>query len=327
MSIPTRAIRSRGTVPETIVANLSPDMSIHGLLAADFLINPSKTPYWAEILPILADFEDSLPFFWPAKLQELLPTGAKNLLTKQQDMFHQDWQRFNNGFPTTTMQDYLYSWFVVSTRAFYYETPETLAYPWHDRLALLPVADLFNHSTTGCSVSFSATGYTITADREYSEGDELSTSYGNHSNDFLLAEYGFVLTDNERDGVCLDAQILSRLNAKQKAHLQRHCLLGDFMLQSQSRVCDRTWVALQLICGAVTEIELDELINGKEDPGNPPAAAKKLLLSILAEFLEEIGKYRQKILACNLGSQAKQSLLLHRWEQIDELVRSAISLN
>ncbi|KGQ10280.1 Serine/threonine-protein kinase haspin [Beauveria bassiana D1-5] len=43
--------------------------------------------------------------------------------------------------PDLEEQEYLYSWFLVGTRSFYYEIEETLSYPSHDRLALLPPGD------------------------------------------------------------------------------------------------------------------------------------------------------------------------------------------
>lgn len=112
-------------------------------------------------------------------------------------------------------------------------------------MALQPVADLFNHtdlqgqpppsrssstestdaaqgnstSTSpddkrGCHVSYDDGGFTITTSRPYETGEELHICYGQHGNDFLLVEYGFLLTSNRWDEVRLDEVILPLLEAR-----------------------------------------------------------------------------------------------------------------
>ena len=41
---------------------------------------------------------------------------------------------------------------------------------------------------TQCDVKFNADGYTLSASENYEAGDEVYMSYGDHPNDFLLAE-------------------------------------------------------------------------------------------------------------------------------------------
>ena len=72
---------------------------------------------------------------------------------------------------------------IINTRTFYYVTAQMEAYPPDDRLALLPVADLFNHAAGGCQVSFTPDGcFSVCADRVYRAGEEVYVSYGEHSN-------------------------------------------------------------------------------------------------------------------------------------------------
>lgn len=322
MTVPIKTIRSLSTVSKTISSKLPQDASIHGLLAADLLFNPPKATHWGKLVPKLADFQEQVPYFWSKSLQELLPVEAKTLLAKQQATFRRDWEQFKIGFPDTNMQDYLYAWFLVSTRAFYYETPQTLLYPWHDRLALLPVADLFNHAATGCSVSYSLSGsYTITADREYLEGEEVCTSYGHHSNDFLLAEYGFVLPDNSADLVSLDDVILPKLSGEQKASLNEKGELGNFMLSADSKPCDRTKAALhQLLNGAATKSD------GGLDSQNTPSGTDALLSSLLAELLNRIKSTRKAIFTSDAGTASQRAVLVQRWDQIEAILKQSIEV-
>jgi hypothetical protein len=119
-----------------------------------------------------------------------------------------------------------------------------------DRLAILPIADLFNHAGVRCESEFSPEKFTFIADRGYCVGEEVHLSYGSHSNDFLLAEYGFVLTDNRWDAVCLEDAILPFLNEEQKNVLKDRGFLGNYMLDPEPGGCFRTQPALRILCCA-----------------------------------------------------------------------------
>ncbi|KAK2592197.1 hypothetical protein QQS21_010116 [Conoideocrella luteorostrata] len=316
MTIPVHAIRSLDKIPQSITAKLPPDMSIHGLLAAEITLYPARLTSWAKIVPKMADFEDCMPYFWPVTLQHYLPKEAKNLLEKQKYMFSKDWDMYRQAFPTSIMQDFMHAWFLVSTRSFYHETCQTSLYPWHDRLALLPMADLFNHAATGCHVCYSSEHYTITTDREYLNGEEVHISYGDHSNDFLLAEYGFILPDNSHDRVCINDLILGELQAEQRAFLKDKGALGDFMLSVQSQPCSRTKVALQLLCDTVT--------NDKLDSCHTRSGTDLYLPQLLTKFLDEIQDIKKAILGNIAGNSTQQSLLMQRWNQIEVIVKQTI---
>ena len=99
--------------------------------------------------------------------------------------------------------------------------------PSEDQMALVPIADLINHAETGCVVTFSSTAYIITADRRYRQGEEVRFCYGEqHSNDALMAEYGFIMARNRWDSVALDEVILPRLSAQQRTELGGKGWLG-----------------------------------------------------------------------------------------------------
>ncbi|KAM3497804.1 hypothetical protein MY10362_008859 [Beauveria mimosiformis] len=301
VTVPTRAMRGLDTVPAAIRAKLPQEMSIHGLLAADFVLNPPAES-WVKVIPTIDEF-NSIPFFWPPEAQKLLPGTAKRLLKKQQSNFGRDWEHLQSAYPHVPSEDYMHAWFVVSSRAFYHETQQTLLYPWHDRLALLPVADLFNHASVGCKVSYCAESYDIVADREYEKGDEVCTSYGKHSNDFLLAEYGFLLQNNANDRFDPEDLISSGSSLEETALLKQM----------------KTLAALDQLCGPATSDE------GRVK--NTPGAIDHVRLQkLLAKFLEEIKGCRQNVLALD-DSKGYRTLLLQRWDQIDELVRRAIQLS
>jgi len=83
---------------------------------------------------------------------------------------------------------------------------------------------------------------------EYHAGEEIYVSYGAHTNDFLLAEYGFVLMANRWDKICLDDVILPRLSPVQKKLLQDRELFGPFLLDIKTLGCRKTQAAIRLLC-------------------------------------------------------------------------------
>ena len=85
---------------------------------------------------------------------------------------------------------------LVNTRSFYYTTPSIERLPHDNRLAILPVTNLFNHADVRCEAKFSSEKYTFIADRGYCASEEVHISYRTYSNNFLLTKYSFVPIDN-----------------------------------------------------------------------------------------------------------------------------------
>ncbi|KAK6077362.1 SET domain-containing protein [Seiridium cupressi] len=311
--VPTQAILSLHTVPPSIVERLPPEIPFHGLLAAHLALDSQiqNTP-WFLMLPTKSDFAATTPFMWPEELQELLPKRARDLLKAQQVKFHSEWSMVSEVFPQIDKELFLYFWFIVNTRTFYYETPEMEKYSWENRLALVPMADLLNHAESGCQVTFSADGFTITADRTYSRGEEVCISYGEHFNDFLLAEYGFILPKNEWDQVCLDEAIIPMLLQNQQAPLEERGDLGKFNFHPLSGACPRTIAALS---------QTPRLTNALDNQlrCDHASALRKVLQDFLAfttNVLESIERLDSGTVACGL--------LMQRWKQIEAIVLQAL---
>jgi hypothetical protein len=93
------------------------------------------------------------------------------------------------------------------------------------------------HKLTHSQVAFTAAGYTITTRPHPTPtipaGSEIHISYGNHSNDFLLAEYGFIMSENEHDLISLDDLLLPLFSASQKAPLEEKGFLGNYVLDQE----------------------------------------------------------------------------------------------
>ncbi|KAJ3494272.1 hypothetical protein NLG97_g4184 [Lecanicillium saksenae] len=308
IAIPSRMMRGLDTISAATRAKLPPKMSIHGLLAAEFILKPPPET-WVKVIPTFAEF-NSIPFFWSQPAQALLPGTAQRLLKAQQRNFSRDWEKVQSAFPQVSRQDYAHAWFVVSTRAFYQETEETLQYPWLDRLALLPVADLFNHAAIGCKVQYNTDGYDVVADRSYSEGDEVYTSYGEHSNDFLLAEYGFLLQNNTHDRFDPEDLAPPDLSVEDTALLKQM----------------KTIPMLRQVCGPASE---EEFIPGFKRSNVTPAGAydRSQLRKLQSKLLTEAKERRSHVVASSDCTEDQKATLLQRWGQIEELVQKAIRLS
>ncbi|KOS23266.1 Ribosomal N-lysine methyltransferase set11 [Escovopsis weberi] len=169
----------------------------------------------------MAALEASMPCLWPEELQDLLPRDARVTLQTQKTNLRRQWGIFSKVFPEVPQQEFQHAWMLVNSRSFLDGTPETDNYPWEDRLALVPVADLFNHSEAGSRVqATSEGGYLVTTDKAYKKGEEVFITYGSHPNDYMLVEYGFILDHNKHDEVHLDDIIMPKLDEGQRVELE-----------------------------------------------------------------------------------------------------------
>jgi len=273
---------------------------------------------------MLADFSTGIPLTWHESLQQLLPKPARELLETQQHSFGRDWARVAKAFPHLQREDYLRGWLIVNTRSFYYSTPQMETYPPIDRLALVPVADLFNHADTGCGVSFTPdVGFVVSADREYHVGQEIFISYGAHTNDFLLAEYGFVSMANSWDKTCLDDVILPRLSPAQKRLLRDRELLGPFLLDAATLGCRKTQAAIRLLCPC-SQPQREAFLDDEGCGQHCQEGMNALLRSLLLEYLATARKAVREVAELQVGQSAQRGLLGQRWRQIEATVSQAI---
>ena len=210
---------------------------------------------------------------------------------------------------------------IVNTRSFYYEDMKNRkAVDPEDCMALCPFADYFNHSDRGCRVTFGMDAYTVEADKTYEVGQELLTSYGNHSNDFLLVEYGFILSSNRWDEVRLDDMLLPQLSASEKGELDAACFLKNYTLDCQT-VCYRTLVLLRWKCGCAG---LGDILNGNE----PSDFERRLVDSSLSELITAFaGHARQHLKDLREmidGNEYALDVLQTRWNQIIHITDLAV---
>ncbi|EXJ61184.1 uncharacterized protein A1O5_11976 [Cladophialophora psammophila CBS 110553] len=331
LDIPMSVIRTAETVPQTVTEALQ-GCSINGLLAAELATDASEShALWRATLPSMEELDQSMPLFWPPELQELLPQPALALLRKQQGKVSRDWNVVSAAFPQLSDDAYRHYWLLASTRTFYYTPPDMKPEdtPEADEcLALVPFGDYFNHSDGGCKVSYSATGYEFKLDQAVRKGEELYISYGNHPNDFLLVEYGFILAENKWDEVSLDTVILPLFSDKQSEMLEEAGYLGNYVLETPSMqddevACYRTRVALRLLCMPLKTWN-EGVMYGVDDDDEYQSAVHGLLRQALKAYVDIVDKSLEQIARLEVGLASQRDVLRRRWEQIGIYLTTAI---
>lgn len=341
--MPSSVLRTLDNTPKNIVDAL-PGATVHSILAAWLAVDLADPPsedfrIWKDVSPTQRDMATSMPICWDASLQELLPAGARTSLDKQVAKFERDWAAVESAGQETpalaslSRDSYLYAWLLVNTRTFYHTTAATkrLKLPREDHMALQPVADLFNHSPTGCAVAFTPAGFSITAEpgaADIAEGNEVFIRYGSHSNDFLLVEYGFTLPDglNSFDEVCLDSYLCPLITAAGSREAKRRMLedrgfWAGYMLDAET-VCYRTQVALRALC--LSRDDWEDFVDGRRDEDLDQPLVDRQLLKVLRQYADQIAETRDRVNDVSVGDVMRNSLR-QRWEQIAALVDAALA--
>jgi hypothetical protein len=320
------ALRTELTVPKNTSRPLR-TISVNGLLATELALDSSDlhSP-WRTALPSATDFQESMPFLWHPSLQALLPPGSLSILEKQKKKISSDWTSAAAAFPSLSYDTFVYHWLLVSTRTFFFTSPKIKRKPLvrDDCLALIPLADLFNHADVGCDVAFSPAGYSITAHLAIEAGEEVCISYGNHSNDFLLVEYGFMLSDgNQWDQIPLDDVICPLLSAQQRVCLEEEGFWAKYVLDAET-VCYRTQVALRLLCLPVSRWRRG-LASGFEGEGKSQKDADGILLGVARPWRGVVEEKIKTVEGLDVGLESQRATLIRRWRQIHKLLSDAIS--
>ena len=180
LKVPTTILRTLGNTPKPVVDKLR-GTTVHAILAVGLCLDAAPDlAIWRAVFPSQADLATAMPICWPPELQDLLPAAAKVLLVKQTANFDKDWAQVSTSYPDILRSDFLYAWLLVLTRTFYHVTSRTATLAKTEHMVLQPVADLFNHSPDGCTGSFRADAFAITAWRAYEPGEEVFIRYGAH---------------------------------------------------------------------------------------------------------------------------------------------------
>ncbi|KAL0261893.1 hypothetical protein SLS55_003326 [Diplodia seriata] len=317
VSVPAKALLTTESKHVKDV-ELPKDATVHARLAAYLTLMDGKAdaPHriWQPVWPKKEEFESIMPMNWEEREKELLPAHAKSLLEKQQEKFEKDWRALRAHLPSGDCRDlFTYYWLIVNTRTFYWDYPTTTRTGKQqvkrrklapdDCMALCPFMEYFNHADEGVS------------DNLLHPGDEVFLSYGRHSNDFLLVEYGFLLDFNKWDETKLDDIILPKLYQEKKDAMDELGFLGDFTIDS-SQTCHRTQVALRAL--VLPGNTWRRFADGFDDGERERDRVDERLVQILKQYAREIDTVEKEIQ--DLSPSDRRSTLEKRWDQIRSII-------
>ncbi|KAL4787959.1 hypothetical protein BJX76DRAFT_250002 [Aspergillus varians] len=257
-------------------------------------------------------------------------TRYQNILAQQEKRLQDAWGPVRSAFPETDWNSFVYNWAIINSRSFYYVSPEEEEpEDWNDAIAMVPFADYFNHADdAACDVTFDGEKYTFKAMRRYEKGEEIYMSYGAHSNDFLLVEYGFCLDHNPSDGIYLDDIILGDLTTSEKKELEEQGCLGNFQVKASGP--DTNTIA----AAAIKHMDRQDWRNFISDMSRKGFGGRKTAdiisgwikmylreCTITIKFLMEVSKTRS---AESETDKEKLDMLLARWKQIQQLCEKVL---
>ncbi|ODQ80161.1 hypothetical protein BABINDRAFT_7636 [Babjeviella inositovora NRRL Y-12698] len=234
--------------------------------------------FWKPFIDCLPEMDDFklVPFIW--SLETLAHTGdqlrhAKELFhnlppstqkhaCKMRDKFDADYKTVSELIETQLVKlntsetvqsflpvsDFLWAWMCINSRCLYMTIPESKS--TESNFTMCPYVDFINHCSQGqCILDIHPiTGFSVLtgSDVTYSKNCEIYLSYGPHSNEFLLCEYGFKLLENEWNDLDITSQLTSKLTAAQKTFLGDKHYLGEYTLNAQE-ISFRTEVCLAVL--------------------------------------------------------------------------------
>lgn len=265
-----------------------------------------ENSFWGcfiKVLPDLAEFSN-IPMVWlfedDQEHFEKLPASVKEHAKSQFD-------NFNNDYTTvcqflSQVQDlhierwqFLRYWLCCNSRCLYMKLPASLDKNHEDNFTMVPYVDFLNHTIQEkCSVKVTPDSFQVFAAVDYQKDDQIYLSYGAHSNEFLLCEYGFVLGrgENKWNSIDVTPQILKLLSHAQIHFLEEQGYLGEYFINSD--VSYRIEVALLVYQEGDFEQppkSLLNFINGYTSGEKYQATTDSVVRELCNDFLIECGKY------------------------------------
>eukprot|EP00842_Homolaphlyctis_polyrhiza_P004325 jgi/Hompol1/4894/HPOL_001037-RA len=199
---------------------------------------------WSPYLDVLPQSFDSVPYFMPPSLQSLLPQdikaelfalvlhtyshtrtptyphciGLPDKVSKQASQIDNDYSACTAALASArphTLHSlprdlFSWAWFVVNTRCISLNATSTQSSHSNNtpqKLVLAPFLDCLNHTPTAritAGYNHAERAYIIKTLVPFDAGSQVFINYGPHDNNFLLAEYGFVVDQNPFNHVVLD---------------------------------------------------------------------------------------------------------------------------
>ncbi|CAG7865595.1 unnamed protein product [Brassica rapa] len=212
LKVPFNAQITPDELPTDIKVSLTDKVGNIGKLAALLMIeiNAGQNSRWFPYisrLPQLSDMHSTI--FWDENEFSMIRCSAVYKETvKQKARIEKEFslvsQAFKKHLPKAierpALENFMYAYTLVGSRA--WETSRGIS--------LIPFADFMNHDGLSASIVLTDEDNQlseVTADRDYSPGDEVLIRYGEFSNATLMLDFGFTLPYNTHDEVQIQMDI------------------------------------------------------------------------------------------------------------------------
>ncbi|CDY40200.1 BnaA09g34820D [Brassica napus] len=212
LKIPFNAQITPDELPTDIRVSLTDKVGNIGKLAALVMIeiNAGQNSRWFPYisrLPQLSDMHSTI--FWDENEFSMIRCSAVYKETvKQKARIEKEFslvsQAFKKHLPKAierpALENFMYAYTLVGSRA--WETSRGIS--------LIPFADFMNHDGLSASIVLTDEDNQlseVTADRDYSPGDEVLIRYGEFSNATLMLDFGFTFPYNTHDEVQIQMDI------------------------------------------------------------------------------------------------------------------------
>ncbi|KAI3404731.2 hypothetical protein KGF56_002434 [Candida oxycetoniae] len=304
-------------------------------LLSMYLTLEKKRPcsYWKpfiDMLPTMRDFE-LMPLVYNNELKSLLPETAQKLNANVEKRFEHDYEKVVNLFESKGIDvsavlvkdDLLLSWLCINSRCLYMDLSTSHHHDKSDNFTMAPYIDFINHSCDDhCTLKIDGKGFQITTTTAYTTEDQLYLSYGPHSNDFLLTEYGFTVAENKWNDLDISSYILPLLAKQQIEYLKENDYYGNFTLNNEG-LSFRTEVGLAVLQeqNPQESQRLTSFLNGKIDNTVFKTYSNLILVEILRKVIHEAENH-QYLLYANDTDVVKQS----RMRAIGSLYKDQLKL-
>lgn len=291
--------------------------------------------FWKPFIDMLPEIEElyTCPFVWKVlelphtdKLWAMLPRTTRKHSESVLARFEKDLQVVSSLVHETihfSKKSFLWAWMCINSRCLYMEIPQ--AKDAADNFTMAPYVDFLNHlSEDQCGIKVDTLGFQVFTSTSYKPGDELYFSYGPHSNEFLLCEYGFTLSQNKWNYVDITSFISLLFKPKQVQFLKEKGYYGDYTVNSDG-MSFRAEVALATLQEPEPELSrrLNSFVEGTTDGSFYERHSNQLLNNILSKLISDCDTKLLTNLVLDQDSRAQVDKIVSLYKDMKEICESA----
>lgn len=298
-----------------------------------FLVVESDRPnlFWKPFIDMLPEVDELglSPLVWTmerdpeaSQLSALLPRSAQKHAKSVYARFSKDMEVVSSLLLTTsffTVERYLWAWMCINSRCLYLEVP--LGKSTNDNFTMAPYIDFLNHLCDDqCGIKKDSSGFYVYTSTPYQVNEELFFSYGPHSNEFLLCEYGFVLQENNWNFIDISEYITPLLQTQHADFLKAKGYYSDYTV-NRDGMSFRTEIALAALQESAPESSrrLDGLINGLIQG----SAYEEKSKTLLREVLKRLARVStEKLQSAKEGDSPRKKAIWRLHEDILEICKA-----